>query len=490
MDIFKKNNLLRLVGLTLLAFVTMGYHPGLEDDHVYLAAIKSDLHPQLYPHDAEFFRVQLQATVFDKLMAAFVRLSRIPVPYAELLWQLAAFLFILAACWSIARHLFEDEAAPWAGVALVGAMLTLPVSGTALTLADQHLHPRTLATALILLAVSAVLRRRFWIAATLLIAAVALHPIMAALGISFCIFLVLADWIPNRIPAQAARGSMMAAAPLGWIFDAPTPVWRQALETRRYFFLYRWTWYEWLGAIAPLVLFGWLWRWAERKGDARLSRFALAVLCYGVFQQVVAMVVLGVPGLVRLTPLQPMRYLHLVYYFLVLLTGCLLGKVMLRRSPLWWFGFLAVCYGGMFAGQRVLYPASVHLELPWTRSANPWVQAFQWIRENTPADAYFALDPEYMRAPGEEFHSFRALAERSELADAVKDAAVVAQVPDLGGEWQRQAGAVAGWNNFRLDDFERLKAEFGVNWALLRYPSAAGLHCVWHNAELEVCQIP
>ena len=41
-------------------------------------------------------------------------------------------------------------------------MLTLPVAGTAIYLADQHLHPRNIATALVLLAVSSILRDRLW----------------------------------------------------------------------------------------------------------------------------------------------------------------------------------------------------------------------------------------------------------------------------------------------------------------------------------------
>jgi len=45
-----------------------------------------------------------------------------------------------------------------------------------------------------------------------------------------------------------------------------------------------------------------------------------------------------------------------------------------------------------------------------------------------PVDAYFALDPDYMAAPGEDYHSFRALAERSQLADNIKDASMVTLV--------------------------------------------------------------
>jgi hypothetical protein len=82
------------------------------------------------------------------------------------------------------------------------------------------------------------------------------------------------------------------------------------------------------------------------------------------------------------------------------------------------------------------------------------------------------------------------LAERSQLADAVKDAAVVTQVPELGTVWERQVTAEEGWCNFKLADFERLEAMFGVDWVLVSYPQPAGLVCRWHNARLAVCQIP
>ena len=63
-------NILLILAFTLLAMAVMGYHPGFEDDGVYLTAIKRELNPSLYTHDAEFFRLQLQASVFDKSVAA------------------------------------------------------------------------------------------------------------------------------------------------------------------------------------------------------------------------------------------------------------------------------------------------------------------------------------------------------------------------------------------------------------------------------------
>lgn len=485
-----KRNALLVVGFSLLAFLVMGYHPGLEDDGVYLSAIKRDLNPALYPHDSEFFRIQLQATVFDKAVAAFVRVTRVPLATTELLFQFVSIVLIVLGCCLIARRLFEDERVQWAGVALTAAMLTLPVSGTALNLADQHLHPRNVAAGLVLLAVSRILGRKHWQAVPLLLIALVIHPLMAALGISFCFFLTLSLLDPVLAWLRSLREGLAAAVPLGWIFESPTPAWHRALETRGYYFLYRWTWYEWLGALGPLVLFYLLWRVALKQKQTILARFSLAVFAYGVFQQAIAMIVLGSPGLVRLTPLQPMRFLYLMYFFLTLVGGCLLGKHLLRTSALRWGLFLLIINGGMFAAQRVEFSSSNHLELPGRRSGNPWLESFAWIRQNTPVGAYFAMDPHYMAAPGEDYHSFRALAERSQLADLEKDPSVVTQVPELAPRWARQVDATAGWEHFKLADFERLRTGLGVDWVLVSFPAPPGLDCKWHNQKLSVCRIP
>jgi hypothetical protein len=220
-----------------------------------------------------------------------------------------------------------------------------------------------------------------------------------------------------------------------------------------------------------------------------LPRFALALLLYGAFQQIAAIILLAPASLVRLTPLQPMRYLHLEYIFLVLIAGGLLGTHVLRRTAWRWALFLIVANGGMFLSQILLLPSSEHLELPGRASQNPWLHAFQWIRGNTPADALFALDPRYLALPGEDYHSFRALAERSQLADALKDAAVVTQVPRLAPRWEKEVDAQAGWNRFQISDFEQLGKTFGVDWVLLSNPPPPRLTCIWHYDQLSVCRI-
>jgi hypothetical protein len=484
---------------TVLGFAVMGYHPGAEDDSVYLTAVKADLQPGLYPHDSDFFRLQLQATQFDGWMAYFVRATGMPLGWGELLWQFLSLFSILWACLSIAKQLFAEARARWAGVALVAAMFTLPVAGTALSLVDQYLHPRGLATALILIAVARIMGGRSWQAVPLLLVSFLLHPIMAALGISFCFILTMTMLEPVHAWVQELRRgtvktrqatTAVLAAPLAWMFDPPNPIWRKAVASKSYFQLNQWAWYEWLGALAPLVLFWVLCQVARRRGETKLVRFALAVLIFGLFQQVVALVMLETPALIRLTPLQPMRFLHLVYFFMTLIGGCLLGKYLLKASVWRWAVFLLVVNGSMYASQRQVFSASQHLELPGRTSDNQWLQAFAWIRQNTPTDAYFAVGARYMAAPGEDYHSFRALAERSQLADSLKDTAVVTQVPELGTAWERQTNAQTGWANFKLADFEQLKTEFSVGWVLVSYPAPPGLDCRWHDETLAVCRVP
>jgi hypothetical protein len=481
-----------------IGFLVAGYHPALEDDGIYLSAIKADLNPSLYPHDAAFFQLQMRTSIFPNLMAHFVGVTGMPLAWAELLWQLVSIFLIIWGCWSILSRLFKESAARWGGVALVAAMFTLPVTGTALLIVDQYLHPRVMAMALIMLGVSRILAGKSWQAVPLLALGFLIHPLMGALGITFCCILALTCFGPfqahlctfrKRLGANAAS-SAVAFVPLGWVFSPPSQAWIDISRSRHCLHLYQWTWYEWLGVIGPLVLFWLLWRIARKRGETALARFAMAVVIYCVFQQAVAMVILLPQAPAGLSALEPMRYLHLVYLFMALIGGAYLGKYLLKGSVWRWAAFLLVFNGSMFLAQRLQYSGSEHLELPGRTSANPWLQAFTWIRQNTPSDAYFALDPEYLAAPEEDYHSFRAQAERSQLADNIKDTSVATLVPELDEAWKRQTEAQKGWSHFQLADFERLKAEFGVDWVLVSYPQPAGLKCRWHNDLLSVCQLP
>jgi hypothetical protein len=144
----------------------------------------------------------------------------------------------------------------------------------------------------------------------------------------------------------------------------------------------------------------------------------------------------------------------------------------------------------MFYAQRQSFPMTAHIEWPGAVSKNEWVQGFVWARDNTPVNAYFAFNPDYMRLPGEEQHGFRAIAERSRIADRTKDSGAVTMFPALAETWLRQVNAQEGWSHFSEQDFRRLKSSYGVDWVILERPENDGLSCLYHNNAVSICRIP
>jgi hypothetical protein len=191
-----------------------------------------------------------------------------------------------------------------------------------------------------------------------------------------------------------------------------------------------------------------------------------------------------------LARLQPLRSLHFEYIVMFIILGGFLAEFILRDQVWRWMILFIPLSAGMFAAQRSLFPASEQVEWPWAAPRNPWTQAFVWIRQNTPVDAVFTLDPETMTIAGEDENGFRCRAERSRLADGVKDNGVVSMFPPLAEEWWAQVQAQTPWRNLKAEDFSRLKSKYGANWAVLQQPGVAGLDCVYQNPAVRVCRIP
>ncbi len=483
-----KNAALLLL-LTCAAFSILGYHPGIEDDTTYLAAVKHDLNPALYPHDLVFVTSQLQLSMYDTLIAGSIRWTHLPPATAILLWQFAGLYALLGGCRLIVAACFPQASARWAGVSFVAVMLAMPVSHTCLFLADQHLHPRLLATDCIVFAVAALLRQRQLLAIPLLAAAAFLHPLMAAFGISFCSLLMLEQkhagwWISGWKPLR------LAAVP--WLLEPSTAPWAQATVPRTFLYLYQWPWYGWLTIFAPVAAAAWLRSAAQRRDETTLAQLSSTIVVYSSLQLAVAMVLLlpGAPA--WFVQLEPMRFLHLTYLLTALLGAAAFGRWWLGHSPWRWLLVFLPLSATMILDQQQEFAGSPHIEWPGAHPGNAWLQAFAWVRSNTPVDAYFALDPLYTELPEEGTHSFRALAERSMLADAVKDRGVVTHVPHLAERWVRETDARAGWSRFGQGDFKQLHDEFGVDWILLAKPSAealAGLRCPYHNTKVWVCRV-
>jgi len=475
-----------LLLLTAAAVLVHGYHPYVEDAEIYVPGIKRALNPALYPHNPSFFASHARLTLFPNLIAGSVHITHMPVEWALLLWQCLCIFFLLLACWRVGRLCFRDARARWGGVALVASLLTIPVAGTAIYIMDQYLNPRSLsAPALLFIAVNSI-ERKFWSAALWTVFTAAIHPLMVGFGLSYAILLLGMEWGQAR-PQTRLAGALLLL-PFG-LFPPVTDAYREVLESRAYFFLLRWKWYEWLGIFAPLALLWWFHRIARQQKLPMLALLCRALIGFGLFFFVVALVITIPPRFANLAELQPMRNLQLVYILLFVFAGGLLAQFVLKDRAWRWLVLFAPLCAGMWFAQRELFPATPHLEWPASVAKNDWVSAFLWIRSHAPVDAYFAMDPDYMELPGEDQHGFRATAERSRLADRIKDSGAVTMFPALAETWREQVRAQSGWKSFQVQDFRRLKEKFGVNWVVLQRPGVAGLSCPYQNNTLLVCQV-
>jgi hypothetical protein len=482
-DYLKAKDVLLLLILTFGALLIHGYHPGAEDAEIYLPGVEKILHPELFPFGAQFFESHARLTLFPNLLAASVKLTHLSLDAALLVWHLASILLMLLACWQLSGKCFIDRIARWAGVGLVATLLTLPVAGTALYIFDQYVNPRNLAAFAAVFGIAYVLDGKYkwaglWIAFSALV-----HPLMAVFAFSYGGLLVGM----KRFRLHPAM--LVALLPIGISFEQPSEAYRQASLYHPFHYIQNWQWYEWLGIVGPIPLLWLLARWAREKNLRNLDLACVALIIYDLVYFVAALIVSIPARFGSLARLQPMRSLHLLYILFVLFTGGFLGQCSLKnRATRWLLLFVPLC-AGMFLAQRSLFADSSHVEWPGAPPKNSWAEAFVWIRENTPVEATFALDPLHMRIRGEDAQGFRAIAQRSMLADAIKDSGAVSMFPPLAEEWYQQVQEQRDWKGFRIEDFRRLQAKYGVTWVVLQTPGVVGLNCPFHNSAVLVCRL-
>lgn len=479
------------VVLAVAAVLVHGYHPFAVDGSLYVPAVKKLLHPELYPQDSEFFLFPAQLSIFAQLIAASVRLTSVPLEYVLLFWHSASIAVLLASCWRLGRRLFDDERHAVFGVLLIASVLTIPVAGTSLMLVDPYLTSRSLSTPAILMMICCVLERRFARAAAWFVAALLVHPLMAGFGAGFAITLHAVrerNW--RLLAAVGAGSSLLFAIGIFWARTVQvTTQYRAAVLTRSYFFVSRWEWYEVVGLIAPLILFAVMLWYRRSQQEADLASCLFTAILFGSFFCLLALFIDRSPELLPMAKFQPLRAFHLLYILMFLLPVNAFVVSVTRHRPGIAFALIPVIACVMFFVQQQTFPASAHVEWPWSTPSNQWVEAFEWVRSNTPKDAVFALDGEYTEARGEDCQGFSALAERSSLADVSKDGGVAALFPSVAPQWAREAQITSRVAHFAREDNLDALAKAGASWVLLPAGNAESFDCAYRNATVAVCRL-
>jgi hypothetical protein len=506
-----------VTALTVGAVLVHGYHPYAEDGGVYLPEIKRLLDPGLYPRGAEFVVGHLRYSLFAPMVAGLVRESRLSVEMVLLLVHAATFWMTLFAAWLLAARCFASREARGGAVALLAAWMTLPVAGTSLMLMDPYVTARSVSTPLGLLALVGALefllpqfeigegtdrRRGLVLCCAALAGAGVMHPLMGAYALG-SVLLLGAAMSPSRVMrvwGTVGLGLTALGMAAGLLIAAPmeSEIYQRVMLTRSYWFLSEWHWYEWMGLVAPLVILSFV--ATRRRGEDDAVRVGLARMA--VAAGVTAVVVAGVFARTGMKThlvarMQPLRIFQVVYVVMTLALGAWLGERVLQRRPMRWVAMFSLLAGVMFAADRMTFPASRHLELPGVfaldngeSAGNQFEQAFVWISRNTPKEALFALDAEYITKPGEDAQSFRAIAERGALPDFSKDGGVVTNKPELAAAWQEGQTAQTGLDT--EPDATRVARlrPFGVTWVVLARNAATSFACGYANDAVKVCRLP
>lgn len=488
----KFNSVLVLILLSVATLFIHGYHPYAEDAEIYLPGVERILNHSLFPVGREFFQSHASMTLFPNIVAFSLRISHLPFEVGLLLWHLTSVFMLLLACWRLSGLCFPTTRARFGSVALVAGLLSLPVAGTALYIMDQYLNPRNLAAFAVIFAVACTLESKYVRALLWLLFAASMHPLMWTYAFSFCALLTVLKryeerfWQPSAANAEVLTAGLLPSIPL----IQSSPAYHEAAKLHAYFYIQHWAWYELIGLVAPIVLFGWFATIARVKGRTNVLRLCRGLIIYDVVYIIAALVLDLPPRFESLARLQPLRSLHLLYIVMFILIGGFLGEFVLKNRVWRWLALFIPLGVGMYFAERALFPASATVEWPGRTPKNPWAQAFVWVRQNTPTDAVFAMDPNYMDIQGEDEIGFRCLAQRSRLADAVRDNGVVSMFPSLAEKWLHQVQDQSPWGRLGIADFARLKQTYGVSWFIVQQPGMAGLRCPYENAAVRVCRAP
>ncbi|HEY1810297.1 MAG TPA: DUF6798 domain-containing protein [Acidobacteriaceae bacterium] len=477
-----------LILLLLLPLIPAihGYHPWADDAAIYIAGLLRMIHPSLYPGDGAFVLAHTRVSIFSHILATIIGGLHLPLASSLLAaWLFSAALF-LYACRRLALRVFDNDAVAWIAVLFAAACFTLPVAGTALFIMDPYLTARSFSTPFSLLAVTAVLERRWTLAAVWVALTTAMHPQMAAYLLGFIAVFLLIDHGRWRSAVVLSILGILGCGGL-WLAFRHTPVtaaYREAVLSRSYFFPAFWRWYEWLGLAAPLVLFAVAWRKCQWHRPA--GKLAAACFLLGGATCVAAFLFVHPQGPYLLARIQLLRSFQLIYALGLVLLGGAIGRAFAWRHR--WLPPLLflIAAAGMLVASRQAWSGSTHIEWPGSQPSSPWSRALVWISRNTPPHAVFAISPTLLTSPAEDLSGFRARAERSVLVDN-KDEGVASIFPDVAPAWKQRSMAEQGLDQMSPAERAARLAPWGVTWLLLPTAAARSLPCPYHNPVIAVC---
>ena len=383
--------------LSLLAIAVQGYHYGVDDAAIYIPAVERFAHPSLFPYGADFFLSHSRVSIFSKVVGAAVRWLHMPLSWAVLAFHvLGIYLLLLAGHW-LATLCFTRARAQWAATLTLASVLTFRLQAQRclswIPISRRARSPRRLRSLLSRPSSRRVQPLRWFCSPSPHRCIPRWRLTALRWWCSLC-----RDSRPTRVPAEEAL-----AGSIGFFVRLPTDFIsgpRRSPIARRF-------------THAPSSLPG------HGPGmSGPVSAAARNPLCHHAHPLIGGHACGGatLPRLAGARAASPSRRFFSSAPAATSMTSCACSpcapsnsstsscsccsaawqRVSTARKVWRWLLLFLPISATMYGVDRSLYPASHHLELPGRAVVNPWLQAFNWVRYNTPEDAVFALPPRYL----------------------------------------------------------------------------------------------
>lgn len=411
----------RLARLTaLLLFVILatansgGYRYGVGDQAFYQPATALRLDPGLFPRDRALIESQARLTIVDEVMATASRVTRLDLPQLFLTLYLVTLIATFFASAQLARVVGLSETAT--AVFLLLLTLRHRIAKTGANTLEGYMHPRHLAFALGIFALTASFKRRWPLMLLCWAAAAAIHPTTAmwwALAIASGITLTTARrrWLILLLLFAAALAGPVVVRSFG--LETMDEQWLKVLENKDYLFPSEWPLYAWVINLAyfPLILLI-----SKAKHDDRFTAPAFALLIafgctYAVVESRVALAV----------QLQISRVFWLMDFFLAIVAAWFLID---RARPEWFRKAVVAAILLLSIGRGIFTllkdPRDSRAPVQINLQANDWTETMAWLR-GQPADWLILAHPDHAWLYGT---SVRVAANRDVVVESVKDSAI------------------------------------------------------------------
>ena len=462
-----------------------GYRYGIGDQAFYIPAVTQHLNPDLFPRDRAILHAQDRFMLYDDAIAAFVRVTRVPVPVVFFAAYLVGLALLFGAIVAIGRVMYTT----WLGVAMLATLLTLRhrITQTGANSLESYFQPRMLAFALGAWAIAAYLRGRVAAALALIALAFAIHPTTA---MWFAILIGMALLVSERgwrmpLAALAAMGAVLAVwavtlGPLRGHLTRMDPLWASALAGKDYIFPSDWNGSFWLVNLSYLVVAIAVYLLRRRRGVAAAREIGL--LAGGGALVVVFLISwpLMRAGVALALQLQTSR----VFWMLDFLAAVYLAWLFAEAPRSMTVRRAAVAIAVVAAvGRGVFVWGAEHAGNPIARVGFPqdnWTDVMQWISK-TPPDTHVLADPGHAWRYGS---SVRVTGERDVYLEEVKDLALALYSRDVAVEALRRIADVRGYESFSPEELRTFAARYDLDYLVAEH--SVDLPVVYRNDQFRV----